>query len=73
MARDPLIASRKEVIELLGDDGTKTKFPVWVKLYKSGRTRVLLPHGYEVLGITNNGLLTDDLTVELKPREKVRK
>lgn len=66
MARDPLLTSRKEVV-LLDDDET---FVIWVKRYKSGRTRVLLPAGYEVIGITNNGVLTDDLTVELSPKKE---
>jgi hypothetical protein len=70
MARDPLLSSEKQVFFLATPEGKRKRFEVWVKLYKSGRTRVLLPHGYEVASITNNGILTDDLTVELLPRKK---
>lgn len=70
MARDPLLSSRKEVFMLDAGEGKRKRFEVWVKLYKSGRTRVLLPHGYEVTGIVNNGILTDDLTVELLPKKR---
>jgi hypothetical protein len=49
------------------------EFTIWVKRYKSGRTRVLLPDGYEVAGFINNTSThvrpTDGLTVELLPRK----
>ena len=62
--RDPLVDSAKTRVHLADDE---KPFEIWVKRYKSGRTRVLLPDGFNVVGITNNKVLTDALEIEIVP------
>jgi hypothetical protein len=68
MAKDRLTDSIDHVFELLDGEGKVRQFRVWVKCYESGRTRVLLPEGYELTGFINNGERTDDLQLELRPK-----
>ncbi len=67
MAADRLIDSQKVTIEKpLNGDGYEMVFEVSIKTYASGRTRVILPAGFDVKAVVNGGN-TPDLKIELMP------
>lgn len=66
MAIDRLISSQCEEFQVPTDN--KKKIRVFVKIYASGRTRVVIasPDTMEVASVVNGGN-TDDLKIELLP------
>lgn len=70
MASDKLVSSVDHVFEIEDGQGYKRRFKVWIKSYASGRTRVLLPPGFEVVAMVNGSRMTEDIQVELKPKAR---
>lgn len=66
MPSDPLTDSVRTRVHIEGEE----EFVIWVKRYKSGRTRVQLPVGYEMTGMVNNHRVTDGLFLELMPKKE---